>query len=290
MRLSTLLRDVVLRLKMRRSRRTQEQTIETGEVRGGHARCSLAIVHRCAGTKPSMDITSSRAPTARCPRSDRRAGSSRPSAAVNSRRKRHPNALARLAMNQQGRPSDSITPIGITGTNGKTTSNFLVRALLGGRSAPRTHRNGSVSRTRCQSLRRLRHRRHCCFIARLPRWPEHGAKAVTMESRHARWPWDGCTVCTSRRCVHQPDADHLDRHDGHDYFAAKCRLFSNTCFPLGGRPRSSTSTTGSQAVLRCCPRTADCFSLEGPADVVGAVTKRPASKASPPYSRLPLVK
>ncbi len=39
-------------------------------------------------------------------------------------------ALAQLAANRYGRPAEAMTLVGITGTNGKTTSTYLVEALL----------------------------------------------------------------------------------------------------------------------------------------------------------------
>ena len=39
-------------------------------------------------------------------------------------------ALAILAANRYGRPADVLTLVGVTGTNGKTTTNFLVESIL----------------------------------------------------------------------------------------------------------------------------------------------------------------
>jgi UDP-N-acetylmuramoyl-L-alanyl-D-glutamate--2,6-diaminopimelate ligase len=39
-------------------------------------------------------------------------------------------ALARIAANRFGRPADALKMVGVTGTNGKTTTNFLVEAVL----------------------------------------------------------------------------------------------------------------------------------------------------------------
>jgi UDP-N-acetylmuramyl-tripeptide synthetase len=39
-------------------------------------------------------------------------------------------ALARIAANRWGRPAEALTMIGVTGTNGKTTSTFLAEALV----------------------------------------------------------------------------------------------------------------------------------------------------------------
>jgi UDP-N-acetylmuramyl-tripeptide synthetase len=39
-------------------------------------------------------------------------------------------ALGRIAANRYGRPADALTLVGVTGTNGKTTTTFLVEALL----------------------------------------------------------------------------------------------------------------------------------------------------------------
>src|SRR5262249_22702091 len=39
-------------------------------------------------------------------------------------------ALSEMAANQSGRPADALTLVGVTGTNGKSTTAFLVEALL----------------------------------------------------------------------------------------------------------------------------------------------------------------
>src|SRR5438552_7174685 len=45
-------------------------------------------------------------------------------------------ALARLAGAYHGHPSRDLTLVGITGTNGKTTTSYLVDALLRARGGP----------------------------------------------------------------------------------------------------------------------------------------------------------
>jgi UDP-N-acetylmuramyl tripeptide synthase len=55
-------------------------------------------------------------------------------------------ALARLAGAFYGRPSAALTLVGITGTNGKTTTSYLVDALLRARGASRRRQARDVRR------------------------------------------------------------------------------------------------------------------------------------------------
>ena len=67
-------------------------------------------------------------------------------------------ALARLAATYHGHPSRHLTLVGITGTNGKTTTSYLVEALLRARGR-RTgrHRHHPVRRGRRAPARRPDH-------------------------------------------------------------------------------------------------------------------------------------
>ncbi len=137
-------------------------------------------------------------------------------------------AAALSAAAVEGHPSSAIDVIGITGTNGKTTSAFLmasvlagagrragllgtVEARIGGHVAP-------VSRTTPESadLQRL-----------LARMRDAGDDACVMEvSSHALVQRRVAGVRFSAALFTNLTRDHLDYHaDAEDYFAAKRRLF-----------------------------------------------------------------
>lgn len=183
------------------------------------------------------------------------------------------NALAQLAMNQQGRPSDSITLIGITGTNGKTTSNFLVETLLEeadlrpGLIGTVLYRGPGVNRSApfTTPTALLLHRT-------LAEMAEHGAKAVTMEvSSHALALGRLYGVHFRVAAFTNLTQDHLDLHGTmDDYFAAKCRLFTEHLLPAerGGRAVINLDDEWGRKLFALLPPAQRIgFSLEGPADV-----------------------
>jgi murE/murF fusion protein len=182
-------------------------------------------------------------------------------------------ALAQLAMNRYGRPSDSLTLIGITGTNGKTTSNFLVETLLEeaelrpGLLGTVLYRGPGVNQaapfTTPTAL--LLHR----TLAELA---EHGAKAVAMEvSSHALLLGRLFGVRFRVAAFTNLTQDHLDLHGTMEaYFAAKCQLFHQHLLPaeLGGRAVINLDDPwGRRLFETLSPAQRIGFSLTEPADV-----------------------
>jgi UDP-N-acetylmuramoyl-L-alanyl-D-glutamate--2,6-diaminopimelate ligase len=129
-------------------------------------------------------------------------------------------AMARAAAALHDHPSRRVAVVGVTGTNGKTTTTHLLKAVLeadgrkaeviGTLSGPRT----TPEATELQ--------------AALAGAADRGAAAVALEvSSHALAlrrvdaTWFAVAVFTNL------SPEHLDFHDGmDDYFAAKARLFS----------------------------------------------------------------
>lgn len=183
------------------------------------------------------------------------------------------SALAQLAMNQHGRPSDSLTLIGITGTNGKTTSNFLVETMLEEVDlrpgllgtvlyrGPGVHRAAPFTTPTALLLHRT-----------LAELAEHGAKAVTMEvSSHALALGRLHGVYFRVAAFTNLTQDHLDLHGTmDDYFAAKCRLFTEHLLPAerGGRAVINLDDEwGQKLFAKLPPAQRIGYSLEGPADI-----------------------
>ena len=145
-------------------------------------------------------------------------------------------ALAALAVHTTGRPADGLTVVGITGTNGKTTSSHYCEAvlrakgkkpgLIGTIQAKVGERTVPVANTTPESLdlHRL-----------LLEMREAGNDAVAMEvSSHAlaldRVHGLPVDVAIFTNLSH----DHLDFHtDMEDYFQAKLKLFTGLAYRKG---------------------------------------------------------
>jgi UDP-N-acetylmuramoyl-L-alanyl-D-glutamate--2,6-diaminopimelate ligase len=137
-------------------------------------------------------------------------------------------AMAPAAAALAGDPTAHLTTIGITGTNGKTTTAFIVRALLeaGGRStgllgtvtAVVGGEQHAVARTTPEAIDLQR-----TFAEMLAA----GDEAVVMEvSSHALALHRADAIHWSAAVFTNLTQDHLDFHaDMEDYFLAKRRLF-----------------------------------------------------------------
>lgn len=136
--------------------------------------------------------------------------------------------MGELAAAVYGRPSERLLMIGLTGTNGKTTTSYLVEGgLLGAGRAPGVIGTVEmrVGEERIKSERTTPEATDLHAI--LGVMAERGADAVTMEvSSHALvyGRTDGVTYDVS--LFNNLTPEHLDFHpDMEDYFQAKARLF-----------------------------------------------------------------
>ena len=126
-------------------------------------------------------------------------------------------ALARLADAYFGHPSRALTVVGITGTNGKTTTSFLVRgAPARARARHRRHRHHPVRRGRRGARRRARPRpRRSSSQALLARDGRGGRRrASPWRCPRTRWRSTAWTARVRRGRVHQPHPGppRLSRH------------------------------------------------------------------------------
>lgn len=137
-------------------------------------------------------------------------------------------ALAVIGANRFGHPAEKMQMIGITGTNGKTTTTYLIKHLLEAQGAKvgliGTNQNligdeiVETDRTTPES-----YELHALFR----RMVEAGCTHCVMEVSSHSLCSTACTapVCSGR--VHQPDADHLDfHHTMEEYRQAKAKLFA----------------------------------------------------------------
>ncbi|MEV0354747.1 UDP-N-acetylmuramoyl-L-alanyl-D-glutamate--2,6-diaminopimelate ligase [Nocardia sp. NPDC050697] len=137
-------------------------------------------------------------------------------------------ALGPLAARLHGHPSRHLPVFGVTGTNGKTSTTYLLDAGLAGAGIPSGLLGGIVARTPARSEPATRTTPEADVIARhLARCRADGARAAVLEvSSHGLTEHrvDGthfaCAAFTGLA------RDHLDHHGSMErYFAAKAALF-----------------------------------------------------------------
>jgi len=171
-------------------------------------------------------------------------------------------ALAKLASAFHGHPTAGIPVVGITGTNGKTTTTYLIEAMLDAAGVPAavlgtvSYRLGDFelpaphttpeSADLQQVLRKL---------------VDRGARGIVMEvSSHAleQRRADGCRFDVGVFTNLTPE--HLDyHHDMASYLASKRRLFSELLTPDADKPRRRAVINGDDpegaglAAAAACP-------------------------------------
>jgi UDP-N-acetylmuramoyl-L-alanyl-D-glutamate--2,6-diaminopimelate ligase len=140
-------------------------------------------------------------------------------------------ALAELAHLLYGRPSESLTMVGVTGTNGKTTSTYLMASVLGAAGLP-CGRLGTVTFQVGPSASDERDASHTTPEASeverlLGEMVRRGCKACAIEvSSHALALHRVAYLRFAAAIFTNLTRDHLDFHgDMQEYFAAKRRLF-----------------------------------------------------------------
>jgi UDP-N-acetylmuramoyl-L-alanyl-D-glutamate--2,6-diaminopimelate ligase len=129
-------------------------------------------------------------------------------------------AMGPAAAAVHGHPSGAMAVVGVTGTNGKTTTTWLLQAILEAAGRP-TGLIGTLSGSRTTP-------EAPDLQARLAELRDEGRRAVAMEvSSHALalHRVDGTRFAVA--VFTNLGRDHLDFHESlEDYFAAKARLFS----------------------------------------------------------------
>ncbi|MGB9178953.1 MAG: UDP-N-acetylmuramoyl-L-alanyl-D-glutamate--2,6-diaminopimelate ligase [Pyrinomonadaceae bacterium] len=148
-------------------------------------------------------------------------------------------ALAQAAAEVQGHPSREINLVGITGTNGKTTTAYLVASLADAAGEPvamtgtveyrigREHFKADRTTPEASDMQRL-----------LRRAVEAGCRTAVMECSSQAMDFHRCDALQFRVAAFTNlTRDHLDYHKTMEaYWYAKQRLFDGR---LDSRPRSS---------------------------------------------------
>jgi UDP-N-acetylmuramoyl-L-alanyl-D-glutamate--2,6-diaminopimelate ligase len=184
-------------------------------------------------------------------------------------------ALGRIAANRFGRPASALDLVGVTGTNGKTTTTYLVESVLAraGRSpgvigtvayryAGRTLPSPYTTPTPLELHRLLASMR------------EAGVDIVVMEvSSHALQLGrvEGLSfACAAFTNLTQ---DHLDLHGSMErYFEAKAALFERHLSPAGTAAICIDGPAGRSLASRCAGRVLRVSTL-GDADVLGRTAR-----------------
>ena len=128
-----------------------------------------------------------------------------------------------------GRPSESMETVGVTGTNGKTTTTYLIEAILAGVGVAPGVIGTTGARIRGRAVPLERTTPEAPDLHRLlARMRDDGVKTVAMEvSSHALAQHRADGVRVDVAVFTNLSQDHLDYHPSMDaYFDAKARLFT----------------------------------------------------------------
>jgi UDP-N-acetylmuramoyl-L-alanyl-D-glutamate--2,6-diaminopimelate ligase len=179
-------------------------------------------------------------------------------------------ALAELAAIFYGHPSERLTVVGVTGTNGKTTITYLMASVFDAARVP-CGRIGTVSvrvGPRASDERDASHTTpEASEVQRLlAEMADRGCKACAMEvSSHALVLQRVASVRFAAAIFTNLTRDHLDFHgDMQQYFEAKRRLFE--MLPAGAPSIVNVDDPRGLELSRTQPR-ALTYAIDRPADV-----------------------
>jgi UDP-N-acetylmuramoyl-L-alanyl-D-glutamate--2,6-diaminopimelate ligase len=148
-------------------------------------------------------------------------------------------ALALAAAEVQGHPSRELELVGITGTNGKTTTAYLVAAIAEAAGLPSALISTVEYRVAGERTEALHTTPEASDVERLLRRAvESGCRVAVMEASSQALDLHRCDALRFEVAAFTNlTRDHLDYHGTMEsYFAAKRRLFDGS---LGERPRAS---------------------------------------------------
>jgi UDP-N-acetylmuramoyl-L-alanyl-D-glutamate--2,6-diaminopimelate ligase len=179
-------------------------------------------------------------------------------------------ALAELAAIVHGRPSEALTLVGVTGTNGKTTTTYLLASVFDAAGMP-SGRLGTVTFRVGPSAGHERDASHttpeASEVQRLLReMVDRGCTACAMEvSSHALALHRVAYLHFSAAIFTNLTRDHLDFHgDMQQYFAAKRRLFE--MLPAGAPAILNVDDPRGLELAGRLPRVVT-YAIDRPADV-----------------------
>jgi UDP-N-acetylmuramoyl-L-alanyl-D-glutamate--2,6-diaminopimelate ligase len=128
-------------------------------------------------------------------------------------------AMAQLAAEVHGHPSRTLQVVGVTGTNGKTTTTYLVRAILEAAGRP-TGVLGTMSASRTTPEAPVLQRTLAGFVAEGKAAASIEVSSMGLVQRRVEGTWFSAAIFTNL------SQDHLDDHGTMEaYFEAKALLF-----------------------------------------------------------------
>lgn len=169
-------------------------------------------------------------------------------------------AMGHISAFFNGSPTSSRPLLGITGTNGKTTTTYLLEAILAAAAIPAavlgtiSYRFGTTCIEASHTTPESTELQHA-----FKELADAGAAAFIMEvSSHAleQKRVDGCQFDVG--IFSNLTRDHLDYHGTMEkYLDAKCRLFSELLAPTAEKPRRRAvinldDPSGAEVAERCC--------------------------------------
>jgi UDP-N-acetylmuramoyl-L-alanyl-D-glutamate--2,6-diaminopimelate ligase len=176
-------------------------------------------------------------------------------------------ALAELSAIRCGHPSDQLTLVGVTGTNGKTTTTYLLASVFDAAGLP-CGRIGTVTFKVGDQERDASHTTpEASEVQRLLReMVDRGCKACAIEvSSHALVLHRVDFVRFAAAIFTNLTRDHLDFHrDMTRYFEAKQRLFQ--ALPAGAPAIVNVDDPRGVELAAMCPRVIT-YAIDRPADV-----------------------
>ncbi|HVF32170.1 MAG TPA: UDP-N-acetylmuramoyl-L-alanyl-D-glutamate--2,6-diaminopimelate ligase [Acidimicrobiales bacterium] len=129
-------------------------------------------------------------------------------------------AMAPLAAEVHGHPSRALQVVGVTGTNGKTTTTYLVRAILEAAGRP-TGVLGTMSASRTTPEAPVLQRTLAAFLADGKAAAAVEVSSMGLVQRRVDATWFSAAIFTNL------SQDHLDDHGTMEaYFEAKASLFT----------------------------------------------------------------
>jgi UDP-N-acetylmuramoyl-L-alanyl-D-glutamate--2,6-diaminopimelate ligase len=178
-------------------------------------------------------------------------------------------ALAEIAALLFNRPADAMTLVGVTGTNGKTTTCFLIEAALQAADRPAGLLGTVEYRFGDRVVEASRTTPESSDLQALMRdMSDAGYRHVVMEVSSHSLVLERVRGCFFEVAVFMNlTRDHLDFHGGMDaYFAAKRRLFVEHLKARGTAIVNTDDDRGSEIALAARGRVWT-FGLERPADL-----------------------